>query len=86
MAVFELTSEENYLNENYQYQMGRHISSNEAVWRIRNFPIHEQHLIVIHLNDHPENGQRDYFTIENAAQRAEAPEETTLTSLFRLCS
>ncbi|GBN09155.1 hypothetical protein AVEN_240526-1 [Araneus ventricosus] len=41
MAVFELASGENDLNDIRQYQMGRYISSNEAVWIILNFPIHE---------------------------------------------
>ncbi|GBM90190.1 hypothetical protein AVEN_239937-1 [Araneus ventricosus] len=86
MAVFQLTSGENDLNEIHQYQMGRYISSNKAVWRILNFPIHERHPNVIHLSVHLENGQRVYFTTENAAQRAQAPQETTLTSFFRLCT
>ncbi|GBN82162.1 hypothetical protein AVEN_184130-1 [Araneus ventricosus] len=43
MAVFNLTSVENDLNEIHQKQMGRYISSNEAVWRKLNFPIHERH-------------------------------------------
>ncbi|GBN80473.1 hypothetical protein AVEN_52561-1, partial [Araneus ventricosus] len=86
MAVFQLTSGQNDLNEIHQYQMGRYISSNEAVWRILNFPIHERHPTVIHLSVHLENGQRVYITTENAAQRAQAPQETTLTSFFRLCT
>ncbi|GBL71983.1 hypothetical protein AVEN_115023-1 [Araneus ventricosus] len=65
--------------------MGRYINSNEAVWRILNFPIHERHLTVFHLSAHLENCQRVYFTTKNAAQRAQAPEETALTSFFRLC-
>ncbi|GBN88403.1 hypothetical protein AVEN_123627-1 [Araneus ventricosus] len=72
MAVFELASGENDLNE--------------AVWRILDFPIHERHPTVIHLSVHLENGQRVYFTTENAAQRAQAPQETTLASFFRLCT
>ncbi|GBL83290.1 hypothetical protein AVEN_110619-1 [Araneus ventricosus] len=66
--------------------MGRYISSNEVVWRILNFPIHERHPTVIHLSVHLENGQRVYFTTGNAAQCAQAPQETTLTSFFRLCT
>ncbi|GBM44850.1 hypothetical protein AVEN_201095-1 [Araneus ventricosus] len=67
MFVFELTSGENELNEIRQYQMGRYISSNEEVWRILKFPIHERHPTVNHLSVHLENGQRVYFTTENAA-------------------
>ncbi|GBM67805.1 hypothetical protein AVEN_216252-1 [Araneus ventricosus] len=75
MAVFELTSGENDLNEIHQYHMGRYISSNEAVWRILNFPIHERHRTVIHLSFHLENGQRVYFTTENAPKCAKPPGE-----------
>ncbi|GBL81357.1 hypothetical protein AVEN_143662-1 [Araneus ventricosus] len=71
-----LNSPENDLNEIHQYQMGRCISSNEVVWRILNFPIHERHFTVFHLSEYLENGQRVYFTAENAAQRAQAPEKT----------
>ncbi|GBN61619.1 hypothetical protein AVEN_62136-1 [Araneus ventricosus] len=85
MAVFELTREENEPNEIRQYEMGRYISSN-AVWRILNFPIQERDPTVIHLSVHLENGQRVYFKTENAAQRAQAPQETTLTTFFKLCT
>ena len=37
------------------------------------------------MSVHLENGQRVYFTTENAAEQAQAPQETTLTSYFRLC-
>jgi hypothetical protein len=40
-----------------QYQLGRYISSNKAVWRILGFPIHERHPTVVHLRVHLENGQ-----------------------------
>ncbi|GBP19536.1 hypothetical protein EVAR_102084_1 [Eumeta japonica] len=36
-------------------------------------------------NMHLENGQRVYFTASNAAQRAETPPATTLTSFFEIC-
>ena len=41
-----------------RYQIGRYISSNEAVWRIFGFPIHEWDAAVIDLAVHLENGQR----------------------------
>ncbi|GBM75633.1 hypothetical protein AVEN_247475-1 [Araneus ventricosus] len=85
MTVLEVTSVENHQIEIHQYQMGRYISSKEEVCRILNFPIHERRPTVIHLSFHLEIGQRVYFTTENAAQHAQAPEEATLTSLFRLC-
>ncbi|XP_071036514.1 uncharacterized protein [Parasteatoda tepidariorum] len=43
-------------NEVTQYQIGRYISSNEAVWRIFGFPILERDPTVIHLAVHLENG------------------------------
>ncbi|GBL95058.1 hypothetical protein AVEN_188805-2-1, partial [Araneus ventricosus] len=67
LVVFELTSEENDINKIHQYQMRRHISSSEAVWRILYFPIHERHPTVIHLSVHLENSQTAYFKTENAA-------------------
>ncbi|GFQ77409.1 ATP-dependent DNA helicase [Trichonephila clavata] len=58
MAVFDVTSSDGIArNEVKQYEMGRYISSNEAVWRILNFPIHERHPTVIHLSVLLENGQ-----------------------------
>ncbi|GBP42666.1 hypothetical protein EVAR_87217_1 [Eumeta japonica] len=39
----------------------------------------------VHLAVHLENGQRVYFTEANAAQRAERPPSTTLTSFFAMC-
>lgn len=84
MAVFGIARANN-LDEIKQYQMGRYISSNEAVWRIFAFPIHERYPTVVHLAVHLENGQRVYFTTENVAERAAQPPETTLTAFFSLC-
>lgn len=84
MAVIGI-SNENRADEVSQYQMGRYISSNEAVWRILSFPIHKRYPPVQHLSVHLENGQRVYFTIENAQQRVEQPQNTTLTAFFALC-
>ncbi|CAB3242523.1 unnamed protein product [Arctia plantaginis] len=42
-------------------------------------------VFVVHLAVHLENGQRVYFTEANAAQRAERPPSTTLTSFFAMC-
>ncbi|XP_055918387.1 uncharacterized protein LOC129950474 [Eupeodes corollae] len=69
-----------------RYQMGRYISSNEAIWRIFTFPIHERDPAVIHLAVHLENGQRVYFTEETALQQALTAPKTTLTQFFNLCS
>ncbi|XP_044592333.1 uncharacterized protein LOC123270358 [Cotesia glomerata] len=85
MAVFEVeTLDPN--DEVSRYQMGRYVSSNEAIWRIFSFPIHERYPTVTHLAVHLENGQRVYFTEANAAQKAEKPPTTTLTSFFEMCT
>ncbi|GFQ70977.1 ATP-dependent DNA helicase, partial [Trichonephila clavata] len=68
-----------------QYQLGSYISSNEAVWRILSFSIHERYPTVVHLAVHLENGQRVYFTSENVRARAMSPLPTTLTEFFTLC-
>ncbi|XP_054734508.1 uncharacterized protein LOC129241988 [Anastrepha obliqua] len=83
MAVFGAVQNDN--DEIKKYQMGRYISSNEAIWRIFSFPIHERHPTVVHLAVHLENGQRVYFTPENAALRATSAPITTLTAFFHLC-
>lgn len=85
MAMFTIETDQNELDEVQKYEIGRYISSNEAIWRIFSFPIHERHPTVVHLNVHLENGQRVYFTTENAVQRAIAPQNTTLTAFFDLC-
>ncbi|XP_053968806.1 uncharacterized protein LOC128870231 [Anastrepha ludens] len=82
MAVFGVT---NANDEISQYQMGRYVSSNEAIWRIFAFAIHERHPTVVHLAVHLENGQRVYFNESNAADRAAHPPSTTLTSFFTVC-
>lgn len=84
MAVFSVGTQESN-DEVTQYQMGRYVSTNEAMWRIFSFAIHERYPTVVHLAVHLENGQRVYFTAENARQRADRPPSTTLTSFFELC-
>ncbi|GFQ71965.1 ATP-dependent DNA helicase [Trichonephila clavata] len=54
------------LDEVTRYESGRYISSSEAVWRILCFPIHDRFPPVMHLSVHLENGQRIYFTEDNA--------------------
>ncbi|GFX67673.1 uncharacterized protein LOC104236095 [Trichonephila clavipes] len=43
MAVFGVGNVTAPLDEINQYQLGHYISSNEAVWRILSFPVHERH-------------------------------------------
>lgn len=83
-AVFELDINGNY-DETKRYQEGRYISSNEAAWRIFNFPIHERYPTVQHLSIHLENGQRVFFNPHNVHDRVANPPNTTLTAFFKLC-
>ncbi|GFQ91031.1 helitron_like_N domain-containing protein [Trichonephila clavata] len=80
------SSDRNAYSEIYQYEMGRYISSNEAVWRIPNFPIHERYPTVIHLSLHLENGQGVCFLEGNATGRARFVPEIILTAYFQLCN
>ncbi|XP_043863668.1 uncharacterized protein LOC122756901 [Drosophila mojavensis] len=84
MAVFGIQTS-NINDEITRYQVGRYVNCSEAIWRIFSFPIHERYPTVVHLGVHLENGQRVYFTASNAAQRAQTPPATTLTSFFAIC-
>ncbi|CAI6348285.1 unnamed protein product [Macrosiphum euphorbiae] len=53
-AMFAIQNEDEIEN----YQNGRYVSSNEAIWRILGFQIHDRYPTVIHLSVHLENGQR----------------------------
>jgi hypothetical protein len=65
---------------------GTSAPSNEAVWHIFGFSIHEQDPAVFNLAVHFENGQRVYFKSETAIDRAINPPKTTLTEFFELCN
>ncbi|GFU72660.1 uncharacterized protein LOC104236095 [Trichonephila clavipes] len=67
IAVFGVGNVAAPLDEINQYQLGRYINSNETVWRILSFTIHDRHLTVVHLAVNLENGQRVYFTADNNA-------------------
>ena len=83
-ATFALRSDQ--VDEISEYQNARYISSNEAVWRILEFPIHERFPAVQQLAVHLENGQRIYFTEDTARDQASSdPPKTTLTEFFSLC-
>ncbi|CAF1544942.1 unnamed protein product [Adineta ricciae] len=83
-AVFGLEKDKT-VDEIKHYQLGRYISSNEAVWRILSFPIHERYPTVVHLAVHLENGQCVYFTEDNVHERVNEPPRTKLTAFFLLC-
>ncbi|GFR05227.1 uncharacterized protein LOC104236095 [Trichonephila clavata] len=85
VAVFGVENTTASNEEFTQYQLGRYISSNEAVSRILYFSIHERYPTLVHLAVHLENGQRVYFTSENVRARAMSPPPTALTEFFTLC-
>ncbi|GBN44775.1 hypothetical protein AVEN_72538-1 [Araneus ventricosus] len=82
MAVFGI-KKGNEHDEVSNYQLGRYISSNEAVWRVLSFPIHERHPTAVHLSVHLENGQRVYFTRENVQAVASEPPRITFFELYK---
>ncbi|GFV14569.1 hypothetical protein TNCV_3999201 [Trichonephila clavipes] len=57
-AIFNLRNEGvvQALNEIQTYQAGRYVNSNEATWRLLEFPLHERYPTVAHLAVHLENG------------------------------
>ncbi|KAF0712114.1 Uncharacterized protein FWK35_00023214 [Aphis craccivora] len=79
-AMFSIENKNN--NEIEEYQSGRYINSNEAIWRIFGFKIHDRYPNVQHLHVHLENGQRVYFSNDNVSKKVEKPPETTLTAFF----
>ncbi|VDK75242.1 unnamed protein product [Onchocerca ochengi] len=84
MAVFDVKSERSdrnavlHIDEIAQYQTRKCINSNEFVWRILPFPIHELCPADVHLIVHLENGQGVYFTAANIQQIAPNPPATTI--------
>ncbi|XP_055308584.1 uncharacterized protein LOC129572604, partial [Sitodiplosis mosellana] len=58
MAAFGFAKNDDSYDEIQEYQMGRYISSNEAVWKILGFYVHERYPSVVQLAVHLENGQR----------------------------
>ena len=76
----------NQVDEISEYQNAHYISSNEAAWRILEFPIHKRFPAVQQLAVHLKNGQRVYFTEDTARdQTLGDPPKTTLTQFFALC-
>lgn len=67
------------------FQNGRYISSSEAAWWIFGFTIHKRSPTIFQLSVHLENGQRVYFTDQNARERLENVRNTTLMAFFELC-
>ena len=84
MAVFGVRDQDRN-DEIKCFQAARYISTNEAIWRIFSFSIHDHSPTVQKLHVHLENGQRVYFTPQTAEDQAEEPPHTTLTRFFELC-
>lgn len=61
MTLFEVR-DINKNDEIIQYQMGKYINSNQAIWFIFSFSIHNRDPPVEHLAVHLENSQCVYFT------------------------
>lgn len=74
------------IDEIANYQTGRYINSNEAIWKIFGFETHVRYPPIQHLDVHLENYERVYFTEKNASQIVQNPKPTTLTAFFTLCS
>ncbi|GBN46169.1 hypothetical protein AVEN_237432-1 [Araneus ventricosus] len=86
-AIFNFKNAEleNTIDEVNIYQSGRYVSSNESIWRLLGFPLHERHPTVTHLAVHLENGERVYFNEINFRDIVSTPPKTTLTAFFELC-
>ena len=83
-AMFALQTSQ--VEEISDYQNARYVSSNEAAWRILEFPMHKRGPPVQQLAVHLENGQRVYFTEDNTLDRTSGnPPKTTLTEFFAPC-
>ena len=84
-CIFGVADAKERRDEVATYQLGRYISSNEAVWRTFGFPIHDHFPPVQHLVVHLENGQRMHFNPSQSLEgRLLEPPKTTLTAYFDL--
>ena len=84
-ATFKVT-EQATRDEVSDFINARYIGSTEAAWRIFSMPMHERFPPVMQLAVHLENGQRVFFTEENAYDRSvSGPPDSTLTAFFKLC-
>ncbi|KAE9524405.1 hypothetical protein AGLY_015126, partial [Aphis glycines] len=82
-AMFSIENKNNNVIE--EYQSGRYINSNELIWQIFGFKIHDRYPNVQHLHVHLKNGQRVYFSNDNVEKKVEKPSETILTTFFSIC-
>ena len=83
-ATFALRSDQ--VDEISEYQNVCYISSNEAAWRILEFPIHERFPAVQQLAVLLENRQQVYISKDTARDQALGdPPMTTFSEFFALC-
>ena len=73
------------MNEIDNYQRGRYVSTNEAIWRFFSFKLHDRYPSVVRLSVHLENMQQVYFNRENLKDKIANPANTTLMAFFKLC-
>ena len=83
-AIFEVTGGEAEGDEAKQYQIGRYISSNEAIWRILGFSIIDRDPVVTHLEVHLGHGEWIYFTEASVCRALEPPEQSRVEQLIFL--
>lgn len=85
MSMLQLESV-NRNDEITMYQLARYVSTDEAIWRIFGFLIHDRDPAVVALYVHLENGQRTYFNPDrDPISLLNDPPRTTLTEFFKLC-
>ena len=84
MVTFAI-GDEGGRDEMKNYQTGRYILSNEAIWSIFGLKIHQRYPTVVNLAVYLENRLRVYFTEDTAHNLAQTSSETTLTAFIKLC-
>ena len=85
-AIFSINSRNGEpVNEIDNYQRGRYVSTNEALWRFYSFKLHDRYPPVVRLSVHLENGQQVYFNRQNLKDKIAHPANTTLMAFFKLC-
>ena len=73
------------IDECSDFPLGRYISTNEDMWRILEYNIHEHYPAIIRLNVHLENQEYIYFDEDNIINIINNPKDTQLTAFFNLC-
>lgn len=85
LATFAIGDECEWYEVNF-YQIWRYILSNEAIWMIFGFDIHQRYSTVVNRVVHVEDKQRVYFTEDTGHNLSQTTFETTLTTFFQTLS